>query len=315
MAEELEPPHQISNLLWKLNKKKTDLMKEGASLDHMFLFARSQSEADLEPYLSSLDYQKYKDISKKLDDIKRFIQFCETILQKMKSSKQHDENEQLFLKYVDNVLKIIEMKKKLMNMKNYTESIFDDYSKLYNYLIKKIPERYDAFMIYMDFSECTQPHNSCGKPAGGIQKKSRIRTMDDNDQIKTTDKNLDAEKLRSSTEFGRISSSMPIFLERLKYLSLFVLAIIHRFDLESDPEFYFFLYGFNQKRFKLFDSEFRILDKIFELLKTEIQKFITGVMSEKHVVKRNIDSICPDDHLVKLKECLSEGLIFRGKPN
>jgi hypothetical protein len=104
-------------------------------------------------------------------------------------------------------------------------------------------------------------------------------------------------------------------LERLKYLSSFVLAIIHRFDLESDPEFYFFLYGFNQKRFKLFDSEFRILDKIFELLKTEIQKFITGVMSEKHVVKRNIDSICPDDHLVKLKECLSEGLIFRGKPN
>ena len=247
--------------------------------------------------------------------IREIIQFCETILQKMKSGEQHDENEQLFLKYVDNVSKIIEMKKKIQNMKNSTESIFDDYSKLYNYLIKKIPERYRAYMIYMDFSEYKQPVNSSCKPAGGIQKKSRIRTKDDDDQIKTTDKNLDAEKRRSSTEFGRISSSMPIFLKRLEHCSSIVLDIIHRFDLESDSEFYFFLYGFNRDRFEQFDSKFGIIDKIFELLKTEITEFDTGVVSETHMVKRNFDSICPSDHLEKLNLCLSGGLIFCGKPN
>jgi hypothetical protein len=295
-------------------------MKEGSSsISPDFLFALILADNDLdnlEPHhQSSLDYQKFKDIFTKLDNLNRFIQFCETILQKMKSSEQLDKNEQNFLKHCQNISKIFEMKKKLTDMKESTKSNFEEYSQSYNYITKKIPERYEACKIYMNYERYYQPVNSSGRSAGGIQKKSRNLTEADIVQIKTKDDNLKSEKVRSLTEFNRISSSTPIFLERLKYLSSFVLAIIHRFDLESDPEFYFFLYGFNQKRFKLFDSEFRILDKIFELLKTENQKFITGVMSEKHVVKRNFDSICPSDHLENLNLCLSEGLIFRGKPN
>lgn len=313
--EEEQNPLFLHSLLWKLNEKKADLMKEGSSLVPTFLFAFSQGEADSEPNRFSLDYQKYNDISTKLEDIKRFIQFCETILQKMKSGEQHDENEQTFLKYCQNISKIFEMKKELTDMKNSTESNFEDYSKLYNYITKKIPERYEAYMIYLDYSEYKQPFNLRGRPAGSIQKKRRQKTEDDFRKIKTTDENLAAEKLRSSTEFGSISCSIPIFLERLKNLSLFVLDIIHRFDLESNPELYFFLYGFNQNRCKQFDSEFRIIDKIFELLKTEINEFDTGVKSETHVVKRNFDSICPSDHLENLNLCLSEGLVFHGKSN
>ena len=307
----------LRSLLTTLKEKKTDLTKEGESFGSAFLlsslFSSIQGLVNSEP-----ESQRLNDISTKLTNIERLIQFCETILRKMQSTEQLNPNENTFLEYIYMVSQILGMTAELQKLEISIKSRIEDYERSHASLNLNIPKRFNAFMMYMDLSSCFWPCVSAGgggryKSAGGAQKKSRRRTDDDNHKIDATREAIRVEKLRSSNEIERISSQKNDLLKRLPNLFSFCLDIIKKFTLESSPEISFFLSGFDQIQFNKFQYKFKIINKQFQLLKTEINTFNRHVMSEIYACSMNIESICPNVYLEKWNNASQNFCTFHGK--
>jgi hypothetical protein len=269
--------------------------------------------------------------------IREIIQFCETILRKLESNEQLDQDENAFLEYISMVSQILGMTSDLKKLGSSINSNFEDYEQSRESLNRNSDKRFTGFMNFMNLSSCIWPSvSACGvryKSSGGAQTNFRTRTQDDNHKIDITREEMKAEKLRSLKKFERISSKKDDFLKRLLSLTeldrifsqktkfskkhpnlfLFVMDIIKMFELESTPEFSFFLSDFDQNHFKRFQYKFKVINNMFQLLKAEIDEFNRHVISEKDTCSRNIESICPIIHHENWKSASENFGTFYGK--
>ncbi len=143
----------LQSLIRDLEKKKTKLTREGQSFSPASLFSAIQVLINFEDPCSSPDFQKIRDISTKLTNVNNLIEFCETILRKIKSTEEpFNPNEKTFLDYISMVSQILGMTLELEKIQKSTNSIFSHYERTFNCLITRISERFKAFMNFMTYS-------------------------------------------------------------------------------------------------------------------------------------------------------------------
>jgi len=233
--------------------------------------------------------------------IGELIQFCQTILRKLESNEPLAQNEKTFSEYISMVSQILGMLDKLKEIEGGVNSKIKSYNEFRKTFSEQFKDRYKGFMNYMNFSSCFWPSVSAGggryKSSGGGQKTPRIITKDDHLTMVSKGEAMNLERSRSLNEFKDISEQHSRFLKRLSDLKSFRLDIIRKFSLESpSSEFSFFLSDFNQNHFEKFQYKFKVFDKMFQLLKAEIDAFNHRVMSEIQVCSSNTESIYPIIH-------------------
>jgi|688.fasta_scaffold526996_1 hypothetical protein len=143
----------LQSLIGDLEKKKTKLTIEGQSFGSESLFSAIQGLMNLRAPCSSPDFQKIRDISTKLTNVNNLIEFCETILRKIKSTEEpFNPNEKTFLDYIYMVSQILGMTLEIVKIQESTNSIFSYYKRTFNCLSMRISERFKAFMNFMTYS-------------------------------------------------------------------------------------------------------------------------------------------------------------------
>lgn len=309
---------------WELFKKSkkleeyiTGLKDERKSLNPDSVVVAIQELMKTENPWSSPDFLKLVDISNKLISVNNLIQFCETILRKMKSNEDLDSKEQTFLKYMSMVSQILEINARLKTIETMLNSRVEDYGKSRAVLTNQTTKCYDAFRNFMTLSSCTWPSVPDGKggrkSSGGAQKEYRQRTEADWFEIEDKGEKMRMEKKRSLDNFEHISSQRLMFLKRRSDLFSFCSCIIRMFELESFPGISFFLSNFDPNHFNMFQYKIKILDKKFQLFKTETDTFILDVDSEKHTCLRNCELIYPSVHRTNWKNAHRNLCTFFGK--
>ena len=307
-------------LLSDLKNEKTDLTREGQSFGSESLFSAIQGLMNLRAPCSSPDFQKIMDISTKLTNVNNLIEFCETILRKIKSTEEpFNPNEKTFLDYISMVSQILGMTLELEKIQESTNSIFSHYERTFNCLITRISERFDAFMKFMTYSYYWQriveihKYTCQTKKAGSPS--TIFRTITPTDQIEIREredaKNGEIKRLSDECQCKCISDQKTHFLERICQLFELVSQSITKFGLKSSPELSFFLSSFDPNHFDTFLSNFRMIDEKFQLLKTEIDVFNQNVESLREKYLKEYEK--PDEYLDKWNSCISQGTKFYGK--
>ena len=309
----------LLSLLRDLKNEKTDLTREGQSFSPASLFSAIQGLMNLGTPCPSSDFQKIMDISTKLTNVNNFIEFCETILQKMKSTEEPlNPNEKTFLDYIYMVSQILAMTLELEKIQKSTDSNFSNYERTFKFIIThQIPKRFDAFMNFMTYSYYWQrivrdkKRTWQTKNSGSPTIKGRTITPTEQIEIREREDAKNGEIKRLSDECQCISGQKTQFLERFCQLLALVSKPIRTFGLKSSPELSFFLSSFDPNHFDTFLSNFRMIDEKFQLLKTEIDTFNQKIESLREKCLKEYEK--PDEYLDKWNSCISQGIPFSGK--
>ena len=314
--------YTLPSLLRDLEKKKTKLTIEGQSFGSESLFSAIQGLMNLRAPCSSPDFQKIMDISTKLTNVNNLIEFCETILRKIKSTEEPlNPNEKTFLDYIYMVSQILGMTLELVKIQESTNSIFSHYERTFNCLITRISERFKAFMNFMTYSyywqRIVQDKKRTWQTINSGSPSKRGRTITPTDQIeirKREDaKNGEIKRFSDECQCQSISDQKTHFLERICQLFELVSQSITKFGLKSSPELSFFLSSFDPNHFDTFLSNFRMINEKFQLLKTEIDAFNQKVESLTEKCFKEHEK--PDEYFDKWNSCISQGTEFYGKPD
>jgi hypothetical protein len=151
------PTNTLLSLLRDLKNEKTDLTREGQSFSPASLFSAIQVLINFEDPCSSPDFLKIRDISTKLTNVNNLIEFCETILRKIKSTEEpFNPNEKTFLDYIYMVSQILGMTLEIVKIQESTNSIFSYYKRTFNCLSMRISERFKAVMIIVNSVNITK---------------------------------------------------------------------------------------------------------------------------------------------------------------
>jgi hypothetical protein len=308
----------LLSLLRDLKNEKTDLTREGQSFSPASLFSTIQGLMNLGIPCPSSDFQKIMDISTKLTNVNNLIEFCETILQKMKSTEEPlNPNEKTFLDYIYMVSQILGMTLELEKIQKSTDSNFSNYKRTFEFLNTRISERFDAFMNFMNYSYYWQrivkykKRTWETKNSGSPTIKSRTITPTEQIEIREKEDAKNWEINRLSDECQCISDQKTEFLERFCQLFALVSKPIRTFGLKSYPELSFFLSSFDPNHFDTFLSNFRMIDEKFQLLKTEIDAFNQKIESLREKCLKEYEKT--DEYLDKWNSCISQGIPFYGK--
>lgn len=308
----------LLSLLEKLENEKIELKKQGQSFSPDSLFSAFHGLKNSETPCHSSDFQKIMDISTKLTNVKNFIEFCETILRKMKSTEEPlDPKEKTFLEYISMVSQILEMTLEVEKIHKSTNSIFEDYKNALDYLIPRISTIFKAFMNYMNydyyFQSIVQDKKRPWQTKNSGSPSTRVRTITPNERIEIQERE-DAKNgkiKRLSDEYQDILHQKKHFLEIYCQLLASVSQPIRMFGLKSFPELSFFLSGFDSDHFKTFLSNFQTIDEKFQLFKTEIDAFSQHMESLRQKCLEEYNK--PDEYLDKWNSCIRQGIAFYGK--
>jgi len=303
-----------------LKIEKTDLTRERQSFSPDSLFSAFHGLKNSETPCPLSDFQKIMDISTKLTNVNNFIEFCETILRKMKSTEEPlNPNEKTFLDYIYMVSQILGMTLELEKIQKSTDLNFENYKRILNNFKDHISNIFNAFIKFMNYSYYWQPivyvQNKSGflesKRLDRLSKTSRKITENDKIEIKKKEDAKNGEIERLSNEYQDILRQKKHFLEIYCQLFALVSKLIRVFGLKSSPELSFFLFNFDSDHFNTFLSNFRMIDKKFQLFKTEIDAFNqhTESLREEYLKKCNE----PDEYFDNWISCIRQKKPFLGK--
>jgi len=315
--------HCLNTLLSLLEKwkiEKIELERQGQSFSPASLFSAIYDLKNLGTPCPSSDFQKIMDISTKLTNVNNLIEFCETILRKMKSTEEPlNPNEKTFLDYIYMVSQILGMTLELEKIQTSTDLNFSNYKNALEFIKDRISKRFDAFVNFMTYSSYLQRvvHvvDKCGfcKSKTSGSPTTRGRTITPNERIEIQEredaKNEEIECL--SNEHQDIIRQKKHFLEIYCQLLASVSKPIRTFGLKYFPELSFFLSDFDSDHFKTFLSNFQTIDENFQLFKTEIDAFSQHMESLRQKCLEEYNK--PDEYLDKWNSCIRQGIAFYGK--
>lgn len=302
----------LLNLFNILKKAEKYLIEKGSSFRSASLFGAIQAMTNLKAPCSP-DFQEILDISTKLTTITELIEISKTILDKHKLNDELNPNEKTFLEYVSMVSQISEMTLELLNMEKSISKNVSDYNNAMTNLERCINNRFDAFVKFMDYLYYHQrltPDKRCN---GSPSKQFRVRTDNDELEIKKKEIEKQNEIELLSDESKKILDQKKPLLERLSQLSNLVLDITKPYDLISFPEYYIFLLSFDTDYCNMFRSKFMIINEIFQSLKTEINDFIQEAISLTEKCWNEYSNPEKNTYLANWNNCTNKGIKFLGK--
>jgi len=178
----------LQSLLDKLEENKIILEKQGESFTSKSLFSAIHGLTDLRNPRSP-DFQKIIEVSTELTRVIELIQFCQTILQKLKSNEPLAQNEETFLEYISMVSQILGMTSEHRTLQVLINSKCSNYIGIVQNLCSRLSERNEAFMNHMNYSSYLQrmvysKNDHWKKPSGSPSKTHRRITEQDKIEIK-----------------------------------------------------------------------------------------------------------------------------------
>lgn len=304
----------LQYLIKNLESYIVDLEQKGKSFNPDSLFSAIRSLTN-PSHSHSPDFEKIIEISTKLENVIKMLQFCETILKKVESNEQLSENEKTFLEYISMVSQILGMTSDHQMSTEWINSIFSNYTRAMSSLTARLSERFEAFMKHMTYSYYFQrmvpsKQHPWRKPSGSPSKTFRTITQEDEREIEEKEDAKNKEKMRLSNEHNKMTIQNAQLLERLSQLSSLVSKTIQKFGLIDFSEISFYLSGFNSEQFNKFRDEFQIIHQTFQSLKTDIDAFGQHAESLRTMYLEEYNK--PDVYLNKWYESLN-GTPFTGK--
>jgi len=268
----------LQSLIKELRTQHDVLEQQGKSFNPSSLFSAVLSLTDPN-HSHSQNFEKIIEICEKLKNVNEMLQFCETLLKKVGSNEQLSENEETFLEYISMVSQILGMTSGHQMSTGWINTIFSNYTRAIDSLIKRLSERFEAFMNYMTYSFYWQrmvsdKKRSWEKKNSGSPSKNR-RMITDKDKVEIEQKRgkKDEETTRLSDEHDEMTTQTNQLLERLSQFFSLISKTIEKFGLKDFPAISFYLSGFNSEQFNQFRDEFQIIHQTFQSLKTDIDEF------------------------------------------